>query len=102
MYVLFGALVSTIAYGQPQAPKSTATAVSTISDGRLQAPGPSAAAAKKYKYVLTFSTDGIHSSDVAKYVALRSKGTIASLLETRYEYSDAYASAVSGSSYSVR
>jgi hypothetical protein len=69
--------------------------VSTISDGQPQAPGPTASA-KKYKYVLAFSADGLHSSDVRKYVALRPKSTIAGLLETGYEYSDAFTSAVSG------
>jgi hypothetical protein len=87
--------VSVISDGQPQAPQSSATAVSTISDGQPQAPGPSAAA-KKYKYVFAISADGLHSSDVGKYVALRPKSTIASLLATGYEYSDAYTSAVSG------
>jgi hypothetical protein len=87
--------VSTISDGQPQAPKSTTKPVTTISDGQPQAPGPSAAA-KKYKYVLAFSVDGFHSSDIGKYVALRPKSTIASLLETGYEYSDAFTSAVSG------
>jgi hypothetical protein len=88
------AAVSTITDGQPQAPKSTAKSVSTISDSQPQAPGPSAAA-KKFKYVLAFSADGLHSSDVGKYVALRPESTIASLLETGYEYSDAFTSAVS-------
>ena len=92
--------VSVISDGQPQAPRSSAAAVSTISDGQPQAPGPSAAA-KKYKYVLAFSADGMHSSDVEKYVALRPKSTIASLLATGYEYSDAYTTAVSGLSRSV-
>ena len=87
-------VVSTIADGQPQAPTSTAAAVSTISDGQPQTPSPSATA--KYKYVLAFSVDGLHSSDVGKYVALRPESTIASLLETGYEYSDAFTSAVSG------
>ena len=87
--------VSTISDGQPQAPKSTAKPVTTTSDGQPQAPSPSAAA-KKYKYVLTFSVDGLHSSDIGKYVAVRPKSTIASLLETGYEYSNAFTSAVSG------
>jgi hypothetical protein len=46
--------------------------------------------------VLAFSADGLHSSDVRKYVALRPKSTIAGLLETGYEYNDAFTSAVSG------
>jgi hypothetical protein len=89
--------VSTIADGQPQAPKSTSTAklVSTISDGQPQAPAASAPA-KKYKYVFQVSIDGMHSSDVEKYLAIRPKSAMASLLATGYEYSDAYTSGVSG------
>lgn len=52
---------------------------------------------KVYKYVAAFSIDGFHSSDVDKYVAVRPKSTIASLLETGYEYSDAYTSGPSDS-----
>jgi hypothetical protein len=88
------AAVYTISDGQPQAPKSSAAAVSTIADGQPQAPGPSAPA-KKYKYVFQASVDGMHSSDVEKYVAIRPKSTIASLLATGYEYSDAYTTGVS-------
>lgn len=50
-----------------------------------------------YKYVATFSIDGFHSSDVGKYVALRPESTIAQLLETGYEYTNAYTSAPSDS-----
>jgi hypothetical protein len=42
----------------------------------------SAAAASPYKYVAVFSVDGLHGSDVPKYVALRPKSTIATLLKT--------------------
>jgi predicted AlkP superfamily pyrophosphatase or phosphodiesterase len=52
---------------------------------------------KVYKYVAAFSIDGFHSSDVGKYVALRPQSTIASLLETGYEYTDAFTSAPSDS-----
>jgi predicted AlkP superfamily pyrophosphatase or phosphodiesterase len=52
---------------------------------------------KVYKYVAVFSIDGFHSSDVGKYVALRPQSTIAQLLETAYEYTDAYTSAPSDS-----
>lgn len=52
------------------------------------------AASAPYKYVLTFSVDGMHSSDVEKYVAARPQSTIAKLLSTGYEYSNAYTSAV--------
>jgi hypothetical protein len=88
------AAVYTISDGQPQAPKSSAAAVSTISDGQPQAPGPSATA-KKYKYVFQVSVDGMHSSDVEKYLGIRPKSAMASLLATGYEYSDAYTSGVS-------
>ena len=88
-------VVTTIADSQPQASWSTITPVST------QVPAPSAAA-KKYKYVLTFSADGLHSSDIGKYVAIQPQSTIASLLETGCEYSDAYTSAVSCAVFEVR
>ena len=39
-----------------------------------------------YKHVAVFSVDGLHSSDVEKYVGLRPKSTIASLLATGFEY----------------
>ena len=52
---------------------------------------------KVYKYVAVFSVDGFHSSDVTKYIALRPKSSIAGLLATGYEYTDAYTSAPSDS-----
>lgn len=52
---------------------------------------------KVYKHVATFSIDGLHSSDVEKYVALRPKSTIATLLDTAYEYTDCYTSGPSDS-----
>lgn len=39
-----------------------------------------------YKHVAMFSVDGLHPSDVAKYVALRPQSTIANLLKTAYDY----------------
>ena len=51
----------------------------------------------RYKYVAAFSVDGMHSSDVEKYVAARPKSTIAELLENGYEYQNAYTSAPSDS-----
>lgn len=39
-----------------------------------------------YKHVAVFSVDGLHSSDVEKYVNLRPKSSIASLLGTGFEY----------------
>jgi len=52
---------------------------------------------KLYKYVAAFSVDGMHSSDVEKYVAMRPGSTIATLLKTAYEYTDCYTSAPSDS-----
>lgn len=42
--------------------------------------------AHAYKHVAVFSVDGLHSSDVEKYIKLRPNSTIASLLKTGYEY----------------
>jgi predicted AlkP superfamily pyrophosphatase or phosphodiesterase len=50
-----------------------------------------------YKHVATFSIDGFHGSDVAKYVAKRPGSHIARLLETGYEYTNAFTSAPSDS-----
>jgi predicted AlkP superfamily pyrophosphatase or phosphodiesterase len=52
---------------------------------------------KVYKHVVTFSVDGLHGSDVEKYVAKRPASTIATLLKTAYEYTDCYTSAPSDS-----
>jgi hypothetical protein len=51
----------------------------------------------KYKYVATFSVDGLHGSDVAKYVAVRTQSTIAMMLENTYLCTNAYTSAPSDS-----
>lgn len=50
-----------------------------------------------YSHVAVFSIDGLHSSDVEKYVALRKDSTIAKLVRTGYEYTDAFTSAPSDS-----
>lgn len=50
-----------------------------------------------YKHVAVFSIDGMHGSDIEKYIALRPQSTIAQLLETGYEYTDAFTSAPSDS-----
>ncbi|KAL9581768.1 MAG: hypothetical protein Q9212_003706, partial [Teloschistes hypoglaucus] len=50
-----------------------------------------------YKHVAVFSVDGMHGSDVEKYIALRPQSAIAQLLETGYEYTDAFTSAPSDS-----
>ncbi|KAI9872726.1 MAG: hypothetical protein M1830_001258 [Pleopsidium flavum] len=52
---------------------------------------------KCYSHVAAFSIDGFHSSDVEKYVNLRKDSTIAKLLQTGYEYTDAFTSAPSDS-----
>jgi len=54
-----------------------------------------AAASGTYSHVLAFSIDGMHGSDVEKYIADRPHSTIASLLETGYEYTNAYTTGVS-------
>ncbi len=55
------------------------------------------AGSDNYKHVAVFSIDGFHSSDVGKYVTLRPNSTLAQLLETGYEYTNAYTSAPSDS-----
>lgn len=50
---------------------------------------------KTYKHVAVFSIDGMHSSDVEKYLAIRPSSNMAMLLNTGYEFTDAYTSAAS-------
>lgn len=50
-----------------------------------------------YKHVAIISIDGFHGSDVPKYVAKRPNSTIAKLLSTGYEYTNAFTSAPSDS-----
>ena len=50
-----------------------------------------------FKHVAYFSIDGFHSSDVGKYVAERPQSTIANLLSTSFEYTNAFTSAPSDS-----
>lgn len=50
-----------------------------------------------YKHVAIFSIDGMHGSDVEKYISLRPQSTIAQLLESGYEYTNAFTSAPSDS-----
>src|SRR5262249_23725074 len=52
---------------------------------------------RTYKHVAFFSVDGLHSSDLPKWVALKPHGTIPSLLESGYWYQGALASAPSDS-----
>ena len=50
-----------------------------------------------YEHVAVFSVDGLHASDLEKYVALRPNSNISALLKTGYQYSGAYTSAPSDS-----
>lgn len=50
-----------------------------------------------YKRVISISVDGLHASDVEKWLAYAPDSTIASLLKTGYRYSNAYTSAPSDS-----
>ena len=50
-----------------------------------------------YKHVAAFSVDGMHSSDVEKYLAVRPNSNISMLLKTGYEYTNAFTSAPSDS-----
>ncbi|WPG98225.1 Hypothetical protein R9X50_00101300 [Acrodontium crateriforme] len=52
---------------------------------------------KPFKHVITVSVDGLHSSDVGKWVALRPNGNISQLLQHSYEYTNAWTSAPSDS-----
>lgn len=72
--------------------QSLAVAFATLS---LTSAAPSRAGL--YKHVAVFSVDGLHASDVDKYVALRPNSSISALLKTGYEYSGAYTSAPSDS-----
>ena len=65
------------------------TALTLLFTPLLAGPTP-----KVYKHVLAFSVDGFHISDVDQYVAARPGSNIAKLLETGYEYTDAFTSAV--------
>lgn len=68
------------------------------STGSLLAISAAAAAPlqqQPYKHVVALSIDGMHGSDVEKYLAVRPNSAIASLLATGYEYQNAYTSAVS-------
>lgn len=50
-----------------------------------------------YNRVAIFSIDGLHGSDVEKYVTKRPNSTISKLLATGYEYTNALTSAPSDS-----
>lgn len=50
-----------------------------------------------FKHVVTFSVDGLHSSDVGKWLALKPNSNISQLVQQGYEYTDAYTTAPSDS-----
>ena len=52
---------------------------------------------RPYKHIAFFSVDGLHSSDLPKWVAMKPKGAIADLLESGYWYKGALTSAPSDS-----
>ena len=52
--------------------------------------GSPAANWNDFKRVITISIDGMHSSDVAKWLAIKPNGSIAGLVEHGYEYTDAW------------
>lgn len=53
--------------------------------------------AATYKHVALFSIDGLHASDVPKWINAKPQGAIASLLKTGYWYPGALTSAPSDS-----
>ncbi|TFK62624.1 type I phosphodiesterase/nucleotide pyrophosphatase [Pluteus cervinus] len=65
------------------------TAAALVTQGRRAAP--------EFKHVFMFSIDGLHASDVPKYVAQRPDSNIASLLKTGIRYPNAFTSAPSDS-----
>lgn len=50
-----------------------------------------------YKHVITISVDGLHGSDVEKWVALSPSGNISQLLQHGYEFTNAWTTAPSDS-----
>jgi predicted AlkP superfamily pyrophosphatase or phosphodiesterase len=50
-----------------------------------------------YKHAAFFSVDGLHASDIPKWVAMKPKGTIAKLLANGYWYQGALTAAPSDS-----
>lgn len=49
------------------------------------------------KHVAVISVDGMHASDIAKYLAVRPQAFIKTMLQTGYEYTNAFTSAPSDS-----
>jgi hypothetical protein len=50
-----------------------------------------------FKHVVAFSVDGMHSSDVGKWISIRPNSNFSRLLQHGYEYTDAFTSAPSDS-----
>lgn len=48
-----------------------------------------------YKHVLVISVDGMHASDLDKYIALKPNSTFSALLETGIKYENGYTTGVS-------
>ncbi|KAK3675346.1 hypothetical protein LTR78_004856 [Recurvomyces mirabilis] len=62
-----------------------------------QGPGGYDCKEQPFKHVITISVDGLHSSDVGKWVALSPNGNISQLLQHGYEYTNAWTTAPSDS-----
>lgn len=69
----------------------------TIAFATLSVASAASLRTSPYRHVAVFSVDGLHASDLDKYVALRPNSNISTLLKTGYEYSGAYTSAPSDS-----
>jgi hypothetical protein len=54
-----------------------------------------AVASAPYDHVIALSVDGLHGSDIDKYLAVRPKSNLASLLSTGIVFNNSYTSAVS-------
>ncbi len=50
-----------------------------------------------FKHVIALSVDGLHSSDIGKWISLKPNSNISNLVRQGYEYTDAYTSAPSDS-----
>lgn len=53
--------------------------------------------ASPFKYVASISVDGLHQSDIDKYLAARPTSNISSLINSGYQFTDSYSSAPSDS-----
>lgn len=48
-----------------------------------------------YKHIIVISVDGMHASDLDKYIALKPNSTFSALLETGIKYENGYTTGVS-------